>query len=74
EYERLKKEYEEKNPSTDKNKKNNFNKLKRDIHQSDYIDTVESFAVKSKYELYNIVSSRITMLYRPYNNFIFSIN
>ncbi|WP_064580727.1 hypothetical protein [Streptobacillus moniliformis] len=72
EYERLKKEYEEKNPSTDKNKKNNFNKLKRDIHQSDYIDTVESFAVKSKYELYNIVSSRITMLYRPYNNFIFS--
>ncbi|NYV27749.1 hypothetical protein HP397_02760 [Streptobacillus felis] len=47
-------------------------KLKRDIHQSDYISTVESDPVKSTYEVYNIVSPRITMRYRPYNNYIFS--
>ncbi|CAM3094649.1 hypothetical protein [Streptobacillus ratti] len=52
----------------------NKTKLKRDIHQTDYIETVESGAVTSMYEMYNIVSPRITMLYRPYDNIIFSTN
>ncbi|WP_064605733.1 hypothetical protein [Streptobacillus moniliformis] len=69
EYERLKKEYDEKN--TQPNKKL-FNKLKRDIHQSDFIETIESDAISSKYEMYNIVSPRVTMRYRAYRNLIIS--
>ncbi|WP_065107381.1 hypothetical protein [Streptobacillus moniliformis] len=61
EYERLKQENNGKS-----------NKLKRDIHQSDYIQTEKSKTVKSRYELYNILSPRVTMVYRPYDNIIFS--
>ncbi|WP_064612011.1 hypothetical protein [Streptobacillus moniliformis] len=59
EYERIKKD----------NKKE---KLKRDIHQSDYIKTVESKSVKALYEMYNIISPRLTVIYRTYENIIFS--
>ncbi len=48
------------------------NKLKRNIHQSDYIETIESNAVKSIYDSYNIFSPRITMVYRPYENVVFT--
>ncbi|ACZ00782.1 hypothetical protein Smon_0298 [Streptobacillus moniliformis DSM 12112] len=61
EYERLKQENNGKS-----------NKLKRDIHQSDYIQTEKSKTLKSRYELYNILSPRVTMVYRPYDNIIFS--
>ncbi|CAM3160276.1 hypothetical protein [Streptobacillus ratti] len=50
----------------------NEKKLKRDIHQSDYIQTEKGKAVKSSYEMYNILSPRLTLLYRPYDNILFS--
>lgn len=47
-------------------------KLKRDIHQSDFIEKTESDPVNSMFEVYNIVSPRITTRYMPYKNFIFT--